>query len=84
MLKGMDQNSRYDGFGYLGHLLRTDLSDERLETAAAELKISSDDLFLWANSRSARFHMDRGLISVQSFKKALKRDLPDLKGESCH
>lgn len=78
-IEGMEAKS--GGFGYLGHENRNHATDLQLAQAAQDLGLSYDDVFLWADSRSARHFMDGAPAGASNFANQIKKDLPTLKKE---
>lgn len=83
-IKAMTDNSDWLGWGYLGHELRSDETDEKLAAAANWLGLDEADVFLWANSRLARHFMDGygPEVTSKGFEAALDEGLPTLRAEA--
>jgi len=83
LINGLAEHPDHEGWGYLGHYSRTDRTDRVLAAVATECGLTIDDVFLWANSRSARHFMDNraGANLEARLTTALLRDLPGLRAE---
>lgn len=92
LLNSLKTNKQYSGFGIINHQCRTPQFDEIFEEAVKELKLSKKEIFLYANSRIARFLGDEIRESKSKSKKTISNKikssilkyLPDLKQEVLH